>query len=216
MFVYLGKYKNYIGPYQIANALCFWAPKVEDEFRRKELPEWVDKFGDLLAKTWLSPICIWIDSHRKRLEIVHIHKYDTWNMDSTLSPIILTMLKQLHASKQGAPSVDDCDVPESLKSTSAPKKENDYDIDDFHFARWNYILDEMIWAFEQLTSDWEDQFHSGFIDWKFEDDAETGHNLMVKGPNHTAQFDSEGYMKYSERISNGTRLFGKYFRSLWD
>ncbi len=215
MFVYLGKYKNYIGPYQIANALCFWVPKVENEFKRKELPEWVDKFGDFLDKTWLNPICNWAEKYRKRLVIIHIHKYDTWGMDSTLSPIILPMLKQLNGEKQGAPNVDDCDVPESLKSTSAPEKENDYDIDDFHFERWNYVLSEMIWAFEQLTSDWESQFHSGVIDWKFENDEETGNSLLIKGPNHTAQYDSEGYMKYSNRISNGTMLFGKYFRSLW-
>ncbi len=37
-----------------------------------------------------------------------------------------------------------------------------------------------------------------------------------KGPKDTSEFDSEGYKKHSERITNGTILFGKYYRGLWD
>jgi hypothetical protein len=37
-----------------------------------------------------------------------------------------------------------------------------------------------------------------------------------KGPNDTTEFDSEGYKKHNERITNGTILFGKYYRALWD
>jgi hypothetical protein len=37
-----------------------------------------------------------------------------------------------------------------------------------------------------------------------------------KGPNDTSKFDKKGYTKHHERISNGTRLFGKYYRALWD
>jgi hypothetical protein len=39
---------------------------------------------------------------------------------------------------------------------------------------------------------------------------------MVDGPNHTAKFDVEGYQAHSKRIDNGLRLFGKYYRGLWD
>ena len=28
--------------------------------------------------------------------------------------------------------------------------------------------------------------------------------------------DKKGYTKHHERISNGTRLFGKYYQALWD
>jgi hypothetical protein len=38
----------------------------------------------------------------------------------------------------------------------------------------------------------------------------------VKGPNDTSYFDIEGYQKHHNRINNGTRLFGKYYRNLWD
>jgi hypothetical protein len=78
----------------------------------------------------------WIHSKKKRIEIVKIHPRDTWNMDHTLSLIILPMLKQLKATKHGAPHVEDSDVPEEFRSTSAPKPDDCYDIDDFHFDRF--------------------------------------------------------------------------------
>ncbi len=31
MKVYLGKPNNWFGPYQLAELLCFWAPKTKDE-----------------------------------------------------------------------------------------------------------------------------------------------------------------------------------------
>jgi hypothetical protein len=49
--------------------------------------------------------------------------------------------------------VDDEDVPEELKSTSAPPKECVWDVDANHFKRWDYILDEMIWSFEHKLKD---------------------------------------------------------------
>ena len=52
----------------------------------------------------------------------------------------------LKKDKHGAPNTDDADVPDRLKSTSAPPKTNTYDTDEFHFQRWDWILDEMIWA----------------------------------------------------------------------
>ena len=32
MKVHIGPYKNWIGPYQLADALCFWVKEVEDEY----------------------------------------------------------------------------------------------------------------------------------------------------------------------------------------
>jgi hypothetical protein len=81
----------------------------------------------------------------------------------------------------------------------------------------------MIWAFEQLADDeWEAQFNTGASDvlWvpSKELDAK-GKPLtyeMKSGPKDTRKWDKKGYMKHSARIDNGTRLFGKYFRALWD
>jgi hypothetical protein len=149
---------------------------------------------------------------------VVIDPYDTWNMDHTLALIIYPMLVQLKENKHGAPGVDDEDVPEELRSTSAPPKENEWDTDDNWFERWDWVLNEMILAFKDLSEcTWEDQYHSGTIDIDFvpcEDDPNM--SQMVKGPNDTSVFDAEGYRKHQERINNGCRLFGKYYQGLWD
>ena len=120
---------------------------------------------------------------------VQIDPWDTWSMDYTLAPIILPMLKQLKATKHGSPEVDDNDVPEELRSTSAPPKEKDWDIDDNWHKRWDWAIDEMIYAFD-CKANKDDVFM------RFNDRAEQE--------------------KEQERISNGFRLFGKYYENLWD
>ena len=49
MKVHIGPYKNWIGPYQLADALCFWVKEVEDEYGIKSKPDWVHNFGEFLA-----------------------------------------------------------------------------------------------------------------------------------------------------------------------
>jgi hypothetical protein len=175
----------------------------------------------------------WIESKKKRIVYVKIDKYDTWNMDSTLNPIILPMLKQLKEAKHGSQLVDDEDVPEKFHTTYDPhnwdqqelfpekKEAADSAVDDLVHLRWDYVMSEMIWSFEQLASDWEDQYHTGVCDWmskpcKWDEDGKPKLYQMVDGPNHTAKFDAEGYQAHSKRIDNGLRLFGKYYRGLWD
>jgi hypothetical protein len=38
----------------------------------------------------------------------------------------------------------------------------------------------------------------------------------VEGPNHTYKCDYDGIAEVQKRITNGYRLFGKYFEALWD
>jgi hypothetical protein len=45
---------------------------------------------------------------------------------------------------------------------------------------------------------------------------EDGTITMEKGSNHTYTVDNEGKKAYHDRITNGYRLFGKYYESLWD
>ena len=164
-----------------------------------------------------------LDVIHPKVNYVKIDKWDTWSMDSTLSIIILPMLKQLNATKHGAPTTDDADVPEGLRSTDAPPKENEWDVDENWFKRWDWIMDEMIWTFEQKQPDcdWEHQYYSGVHDTSFraiEWDAD-GKALLheqVKGPNDTFKVDREGMDKHQDRINNGMKLFGKYYQGLWD
>jgi len=120
------------------------------------------------------------------------------------------MLKQLQATKHGAPLVDDEDVPEHLKSTSAPPKEHDYDVDDNHFKRWDWALGEMIWAFQQkLDDNADDQFYT------YPSEAEKA-GKSFQEQLELLKIDREGLDAWQARKANGYRLFGKYYEALWD
>ena len=145
------------------------------------------------------------DDTARQIEI-RIDKFDTWSMDHTLALIIVPMLKQLKATKHGAPYVDDEDVPEHLRSTSAPPPDDPWDVDDNHFKRWDWVMDEMTWAMEQVVKDDESEFY----------DHSAVDNTSLKSWLKTVKIDREGLQQYHERIQNGCRLFGKYFQNLWD
>jgi hypothetical protein len=151
-------------------------------------------------------------------------------MDHTLANIILPMLKQLQATKHGSPMVDLEDVPEELRMIGHDdgssqfrlkfEDEEQYEKEswDITHRRWEWVLNEMIFAFEHLLDDsWEEAYRSGHIDMQFvpyEDNPKL--SRMVDGPNHTYQCDYDGMNKVYDRMDNGFRLFGKYYRGLWD
>ena len=156
---------------------------------------------------------------------IRIDDYDVWGADHTLALIIHPVLVKLKEVKQGSPCVDDEDVPDNLKSTDAPDKENEWDTDDNHHGRWEYVLDEMIWAFEQHTYDDcnDNQFHHNQdqLDMTFEPADENGMRSLVmnyqKDPTKPAYWvDEEGKKKHYDRIAEGRRLFAKYYDGLWD
>lgn len=123
---------------------------------------------------------------------VHIDEWDTWSMDHTLAHIVLPMLKQLKENKHGAPYVNWEDVPRNLW----PPQEQISGLyqgqtDDYHFERWDWVLDEMIYAFDCKAN---------------KDDVYMRFDIN----------DKKSMDKEQERISNGFRLFGKYYENLWD
>lgn len=222
MKVYFSKYRNHwLSPYTILEKVLFW----------KNWPEivldepWVEKWADRLEpiSRFLQKI---LDFVHPEVRYVKIDRWDTWNMDRSLGLIALPMLKQLRDTKHGAPLVDDEDVPEELKSTSAPVKENEWDTDGNHFKRWDYVLDEMIFAFEhKLDDSWQDEFRSGNLDIVWNPVDVDGNEVPKKdakffemghGPLNTYQCDYDGIRKVEDRIQNGFRLFGKYYQALWD
>jgi hypothetical protein len=138
-------------------------------------------------------------------------------MDVTLAHVIVPMLKQLKETTHGAPYVEDEDVPEHLRSTAAPPKENQWDTDDNYFKRWNYVLDEMIFAFESKLIEWEDQF------WKVQPELDFTEYPADMGQEFTpirwkTKGDCDWISRdmYAKRIQNGFELFGKYYQGLWD
>jgi hypothetical protein len=218
MKVYLGKYTTWIGPYQIAEFLCFWARPVKDEYGIKVKPEWVHEFGTWLAEdrngepSYLACFCEWLQSKKKRIEFVHIDNYDVWGMDHTIALIILPMLKKLKTQKHGYGWIDNKDVPKELRSSAPGARagiKNKWDWDNYAEARYSWMMDELIWTFEQLADD--DNGESRFYDHSESSKEKDFNRSMQK-----LKVDRSGLELHQKRIENGLRLFGKYFRTLWD
>jgi hypothetical protein len=146
----------------------------------------------------------------ERDENIVIHNYDTWNMDHTLALIIVPMLKQLRDTKHGAPNVDSSDVPMYLKPKQMDivRYREEGVTDENFFKRWDYVMDEMIWTFEQIV---DDDDETQFYDHSDIDPKDSMEDSVKK-----LKVDREGLDAHNKRIENGLRLFGKYYRSLWD
>ena len=241
MKVYINKYKDHwLSPYTIFDYMFFWTDwskcarwkleqSLEDQAQEKSLfverPDWCEKWSDRLVPISQAIQWVW-DRVDPKIDYVKIDKWDTWSMDHTLAQIVLPMLKQLQATKHGSPFVDDEDVPEHLRSTAAPVKENEWDTDANHFLRWDWAMSEMIFAFEcKVDNSWEDAFRSGEHDIKWIPVDKDGNEVpkgehkftqMGKGPKDTYKCDYEGMKVVETRIQNGFRLFGKYYQGLWD
>jgi hypothetical protein len=191
-----------------------------DKFIEK-LDEIVQDFYNITINQVLK-----LRSNERKVSI-KLDGYDTWNMNETLARIVVPMLKQLRESKQGAPNVDFKDVPKTLHPTPEEKAHYDstYEIDNKFFQRWEYVLDEMIFAFEAQYNDWESKYYSGEVDFKsipidhdgnqVSEDEATMYRIE-DGPNHTFGIDYKGIKKEQKRIDNGLKLFAKYYNNLWD
>ena len=152
----------------------------------------------------------------RKNEVV-IEKHDSWSADWTIAQITHPLLKQLQGTKHGAPFVEDEDVPEELRSTSCAPKESEWDTDANHFKRWDWVLEEMIFAMQEIANNNENEpemfIHVGdMVAEKNEDGTYTVVNSGVERIPEMEQPNKE----YHQRIRNGCRLFGLYFTNLWD
>jgi len=208
--VYFNKPKNsWISPYEIVEKIIFWREIDYDE----PLVENIIKY------TQLGFFCsVLFDIRRifeRDIRYVKIDKWDTWSMDSTLTPIILPMLKQLKKDKHGAPHVDNKDVPANLRDKRKVQPKNG-ETDKNYFKRWDYVMDQMIWSFTELSKeDWAAPFWSGKVDQKWVK-LPNGNVEVKEGPKHTLKFNKKAHDKHWARIQNGLNLFGKYYTALWD
>lgn len=189
----------YIGPYPNRMICRIHTDYMNDKYGYVHWPTEYTKFESFLEKledaiqfVYNCIINPFLDRREQKVK-VRIDEWDTWSMDHTLAYIVLPMLIQLKKDKHGAPNVDPKDVPVPLR----PKKQDVLkykeigETDDKFFERWDWVLDEMIYAFESKATK-EDLYMRFDVD------------------------DKEGMRKEQERISNGFRLFGKYYEGLWD
>lgn len=208
MKVYLSPYRDHwISPYTILQRVCFWrvVPGDDDDEHASDDPV-LEKWA-----TRLEPFCEklreFLDWIHPPINYVKIDHYDTWSMDHSLAHIIVPMLKQLQATKHGSPMTDLEDTPEHLHPKIAPGPNNNYDDETVH-ERWNWVMNEMIWAFEQKLNDNGDS--------QFYDHSAVQSTASLNQQIGQMKVDRVGLDAYQKRMTNGFRLFGKYYQGLWD
>lgn len=181
MKVYIGPYRDVFGTHSISDFLKRIG--VKSPMRRKIINWW---------RTLPWTLYKMERKYKPQKIKVKIDDWDTWSADYTLAQIILPLLIRLKDVKPGSPLVDDEDVPEVIRSTYARPKENEWDVDEFHHQRWEWVLNEMIWAFNEIIKEpVEDSFDIGSDDWHWRS------------------------CLYNERLRRAFMLFGKYYQCLW-
>lgn len=183
MKVIIRPYADFWGAYKIADLLRYIG--VSEELREK-VGAFLQRLGvDELAER----VKAWRDSRRV---FVKIHKYDTCNADSTIAEIMVPLLKAFRvAAKTSTPAIRLADVPLDQRSTAA-ELENliAHDDPDFVFdtKAWQWILGEILWAFESRLEDDEDVFFYA---------------------------EDEDFAARASRREAGMRLFATYYENLW-
>lgn len=208
MKIYINRPKNnWLSPYAIMEKVIFWREIDYDE----------PLVQNILKSTKLGWFCDKLYTIRsffnRDIKYIHIDPWDAWSLEHTLSPIILPILQELKRVKNGAPFIADEDVPKNLRVGAKGTGNSDVhklfdDGDNTFFERYDYILDEMIWTFTQLSMD---DHEAPFYD-HTESSKEPDLNKSVR----KLKVDRKGLAAHNARINNGLRLFGKYYRALWD
>lgn len=193
----------YIGPYPKGRLTSFALFKAYLKWAHPEKKWWdvgtadytrmdfaVEKVHHFIDGVLLAPFT-WLFRNQKQKIKVRIDEYDTWSADHTLAHIIHPLL--LKIQKHGIPWTDREDAPEDAKYDDETDDELEKGYNQY---RWQYILDEMIFAFAMIKDgDWDLEVYERHKGWT--DEA------------------MDERRKTQERINNGLRLFGKYYQSLW-
>lgn len=208
MKVYMSGYRDHwISPYTILQRVCFWRviPRDDDKESFTDDP-WVEKWADRL-----TPVCQalqrFLDWIHPPIRYVKIDHHDTWSMDHTLAHIIHPMLIQLRDTGMGSGQTDPEDVPEYLRPADPPGPHNNYEDSTVH-ERWRWVMNEMIWAFEQeLKEDDTAEFY---------DHSGVNHSASLNTQIGQIKVDRAALEAHEKRKANAFKLFGKYYQSLWD
>ena len=122
----------------------------------------------------------------KPKDTVKIDYWDLWSLDISLAQVIRPALVAFSKVNYSYGTVDVEDLPEHTALFTDLEK-------------WQWIVSEMIWAFEKIADPhYDNEF---FVKSEF---AEFG-----------LEYNSQAAKVVEDRINNGLRLFGKYYRALW-
>lgn len=208
MKVYISNYRHHwISPYTIIKKVFFWK---DGDWAYDVKQKWLVDFLNPISTAIMSVL----DFLHPKIDYVKVDRWDSWNADATMAKIIYPILKQLQKIKHGSPFVDIEDVPEEFRK--------EVDEHGFCHEHWEYVLGEIVFAFEKLADNsWESEFMSGepsikSVPCEFDKDGKPTLYSLEKGEDDTFKVDHDGLNKVNVRIDNGLRLFGKYYRALWD
>lgn len=179
-----------------------WWNMEDTEFTKFD--NFVDGIENVLQFIYNKTINKVLDKRERKVKI-KLHNYDTWSADHTIALLVHPLLVQLKERNHGFGTVDDKDVPKELRRTSAPPVE-EWQTDANGEKRWDYVMNEMIWAFNAIIH--QDDDENSFITFKEDPSAQFGLKITKN--------DAKARKAHNDRIDNGLLLFGKYFRSLWD
>jgi hypothetical protein len=195
-------------------------------YHNEEDWNWFDEIvyrGFEILENLVLPLNRWSNDRPRKIKI-HIDNYDVWSADHTLALIIHPVLLKLKQVKHGSGMVDPSDVPEHLRPSEEAGPSNGYTDNTVH-ERWDWVLDEMIWAFEQASKHdrGEDQFHHNIEQLEMISTPVENSKLFniefndQKDPAKPKYWvDTEAEKLHNDRIENGLRLFAKYYFNLWD
>lgn len=120
--------------------------------------------------------------HNLQVKELNVEDEDIMSFENTLAPLIYAMLLKLQENDVSFGAVENEDGPVDLRN------ENVFDYD-----RWQWLLNELIWTFEQVTLEAPVYREPG--------------TLFEGSVNLTEEYEA--------RIQNGYELFGKYLATLW-
>lgn len=171
MKAYIGPYKPWISPWDVANCLKYVG--VSSKIR--------DRIGTYLSRTWVASVCEWVYARRSRTIKIEIDRWDTWNLDHTLALIIAPSLRKLKQEKHGVPCcLTNDDVPEALRCPEDKMIRYGKNLEiilPYSEKMWEWIMDEMIWTFEYIIADAE---NDSYI-WTQEDQNRVNNGLRLFG-----------------------------------
>lgn len=142
---------------------------------------------------------------------------DTFSLDSTLNPIILSALKKFKEVITHPSRKDWVGVPSLVLGDLYPEHQGNYSDEELEAGSklWLEIIDKMIYAFdiknEPNLKDYAFEFNH--LTQKRED-GNVSVNIKATNENEYSRYKVDEAL-YRTKVEEGLVLFGKYYQCLW-
>lgn len=149
---------------------------------------------------------------------VYFSYRDTFSLDNTLSPVILSALKRFkevitdpkHADWRGVPGMVLCEMFPDLEGHANEEQMAQAD------ARWLEIIDTMIYAFDHKNEpnlkDYNFKFHHRVLE-----EYEDGSSRITIDHDNEAEYQRfrADEKAWQAKVEEGLSLFSRYYQCLW-